>query len=288
MDLDHLIRSELSAQAEHAPDAGTVLAGARERHRVRRRNRLVAAVSAAAAVLAIAVPYATLGRPGTPDTAGTRTPAPTPAPTALTSYQGHPIPSDAEIAARCLPGHPGAEVVTVFADQYGWSAYVADRTARVYNEYCPYTWSGKTAFPPTIQNAPPVTGGYLPAGQLVKTDGDASSFTDIDVIRDGVNPGAHPTGYAWLVVADGRVSPEVRRLVLHWSTYSADVPIYGPYWMGRVVIPLATPTGNPDQSARLRIEAFGADGHRLGIYLPVALAPDGSGRNLPEVLTRDD
>lgn len=264
MDLDDLIRTELTAQAEHAPDAGTVLAGARERHRVRRRNRLIAAVSAAAAVLAIAIPYATLGRPGTPNTAGTRTPAPTPTPTALTSYQGHRIASDTEIAARCLPGHPGAEVVTVFADQYGWSAYVADAKARVYNGYCPYTWSGKTAFPPTIQDAPPVSGGYLPAGQLVSPASTGALFTDINVIRDGVNPGAHPTGYAWLVTADGRVSPEVRRLVLRWGHYSAEVPIHGPYWMGRIVIPLATPTGNPDPKATFRVDAFDAAGRLLG------------------------
>lgn len=61
MDLDDLIRTELTAQAERAPDARAVLAGIPARARSRRRRHLAAvAGAAAAAVLAAAVPYAVL------------------------------------------------------------------------------------------------------------------------------------------------------------------------------------------------------------------------------------
>ena len=173
-------------------------------------------------------------------------------------------------------------MVTTFADQYGWVAYVA--AADEYNQYCPYTWSGKTAFGPTIQQAPPpVHDRYLPAGRLVDTPGVGGYFMDIDVVRDGVVPD-RPTGYAWIVTVDGRVSSEVRRLVLHWSDHSAEIPVSGPYWMGRIVVPVATPTGNPHPLERGRIEAFDGDGRRLGTYLPPGTGPHGN--SLPAQLTR--
>jgi hypothetical protein len=69
MDLEELIRSELSAQADQAPDPHAVLSGARARARGRRHRRMVATASAAvvAALVAVGVPYAVLhgNRPGT-------------------------------------------------------------------------------------------------------------------------------------------------------------------------------------------------------------------------------
>lgn len=72
MDLDELIRTELTAQAGRAPDARAVLAGVPARARTRRHRRVAAvAAAAAAAVLAAAVPYAALRSddPAVPTTA---------------------------------------------------------------------------------------------------------------------------------------------------------------------------------------------------------------------------
>ena len=61
MDLDELIRTELTAQAGRAPDARAVLAGVPARARTRRHRRVAAvAAAAAAAVRAAAAPYAAL------------------------------------------------------------------------------------------------------------------------------------------------------------------------------------------------------------------------------------
>jgi hypothetical protein len=287
MDLDDLIRTELTAQAERAPDAGPVLAGARVRHRARRRNRLVATGAAVAAVLAIAVPYATLDRPGPggPTVAGSPTPtAPTPTSpppaTRPNSYRGHPIPSDAEILARCLPGRAGAKVLAVFADEYGWIA--SARVGNLYEDTCMYSWSDKT-----LGNVPPsgpydLPTGYLPAGRLAEIiQLHGGGLLTKSALRDGTV--GHPAkDFIWVVTTGGNVSPDVRRLVLHWDKYSADVPVYGPYWVGRVVLP-ATVAGNPAPEARLLIEAFDGSGHRLGTYQPRAYL--GGNRELPEVRT---
>jgi hypothetical protein len=58
VDLDELIRTELTAQASHAPDPASVLAGVPARARARRHRRIAVAAAAAAVVLATALPYA--------------------------------------------------------------------------------------------------------------------------------------------------------------------------------------------------------------------------------------
>ena len=211
MDLDQLIRAELTAQAEAAPDAAAVLAGVPARARARARRRLVA--GAVAVAVAAAVPVAAL-RPG-PAGDAARPPARSMLP-------------EAEIVASCLRRAPAlsersaaapGRVLAVFADRRGYLAWVGGRNYDLPD--CLFGWDGIAAGGPAtkVYATEPPPRGYLP------------DRTPYAVHDGGVGDGGrdHTTAYA-----TGRVSRQVRRLVLRWPGFPpVEAVLAGPYFAGR-------------------------------------------------------
>jgi len=224
MDLDELIRAELAAQAERAPDAAAVLAGVPARAHARRRTRaaLTAAATAAtaAAVLAATVPYAVLH-------AGPATPATGPAP-------GRTVLSDRALLERCLP--PGTadrartRVLVTHADERGYLAWLGGPTT---DRYCAVGWDGtvdRRASGGESSHERPADAprGWRPAGTGAQRRCASGSMLETD-----------PATRRRLVgeMACGLVSREVGRVVVRWDGAPAvDATLAGPYWLARVTV----------------------------------------------------
>ena len=220
MDLDELIRTELAAQADRAPDAEAVLAGVPARARARRRRRVL--LAAAGAVLAVAVPAVAL-RPG-----------PDPAPAASAPAGG--------LIERCLASVPerpatlrAGRVLVTFADRDGRLVWIS---ADGYDLRCPVGRDGRPAGLTVLERhhaGVPVPRGYLPAGTAVALTAGSYGTPDHD--------GSWPAAAADVA---GRVSPQVRRVVVRWTGAPA-----GGGSAGRAVLPRPGHRDRPVRPPRL-------------------------------------
>lgn len=216
MDLDELIRSELTAQAARAADPTAVLAGVADRRGARRRRRRT--VTAGIAVIAaVAVPYGLvrasdsfrLGTSTAAGTAGTATPA---------------VLSDAELVRDCMeraPAGPGeGQLLVRLTDRRGVVAWIG--VGRWDIPACAFAPAGRPSGTPGAAKGPQPARGYLPAG----------SPAQVDYAQYGVSgrPGAGEN----TATAAGRVPPGARRVVVRWSGLPpATVTPTGPYWLAR-------------------------------------------------------
>ena len=223
MDLDELIRTELTAQAERAPDADAVLAGVPARARARRQRRLLGG-AAAAAILAAAVPAVAL-RPG-PDSP----------------------PAAGGVIERCLADAAerpatlrGGRVLVTFGDRDGRLVWIGGDG---FDMYCPVGRDGLPTGFTYLDRKPagvPAARGYLAAGPAVELAMGSNSAPD----HDGPWPSAAAD-------AAGRVSREVRRVVLRWTgAPPVRAALDGPYFLGRVTVtgPYARLDSLPEVSA---------------------------------------
>lgn len=237
MDLDQLIRAEFSAQAERAPDAAAVLAGVPARARARRQRRAVLGAVAAAALLAAAVPVTAL--------------RPDPAPPTT-----HQPPSDADVLRSCLGRAPAlldrpptqGRVLVTLADDRGYAAWVGGGDYDLPD--CMFDRSGAPAGGPATKLYP--RGVRPPRGYL--PDGTPYALQD-----GGVGDGgrSYTTAYA-----SGRVSRQVRRLVIRWPRLPpAEAVLDGPYFLARVSVDgvLWRPADRPES-----VTAYDGAGRVLG------------------------
>ena len=220
MDLDELIRSELTAQAARAPDPTAVLAGARTRGQDGRRRRTVVGAAAAAAVLAAGIPYAALR--GGDDPAGSA-----PARTML---------PDVELIDRCAARAPAyvhhqvtkaeLRVLARTADERGYSVWVGNSTWSVAD--CAFRWDGgDDGVGGDLLRDGTMSLGYLPDRAVVELDRQLADAYP-------VLPDVRPAG-AYLLVR-GQVARGVTRVVVRAPGHPpVDATLSGPFWIARVL-----------------------------------------------------
>jgi hypothetical protein len=180
-------------------------------------------------------------------------------------------PTDlASLTRRCIADAAGSGNVGVtvkggsllahFEDRYGYLVWIGSST---YDVTCGYDRQGRevSGGSPSGGNGSDSLPGYLPGsspggvvGSLGWGDGTLPDFTDL--MPDGV-----PRTNKDTREATGNVRKGVTRLVITWQgAQPVTVPVRGPYWVGRAVLP----PGEHDIITPATIVAYDKASHVVG------------------------